>query len=110
MELFTLGIGPYTEKDVKEAARALTGWTVVDGQFKEDSSRHDADDKVILGRRGKWKGADLVKMLLDHPSTAHRLAWRLCEQFMGEKATDAVGVEALAAGLRKRDLDIGWGV
>jgi uncharacterized protein (DUF1800 family) len=110
MELFTLGIGPYSETDVKEAARALTGWTVADGRFKESPAQHDDGDKVILGRRGRWKGADLVKMLLDHPATAHRLAWRLCELFMGEKGTDAAGIEALSAGLRKRDLDVGWGV
>jgi uncharacterized protein (DUF1800 family) len=110
MELFTLGIGHYSETDVKEGARVLTGWTVADGQFKEDPAQHDDGDKVVLTRRGKWKGADLVKMLLDHPATADRLAWRLCEQFMGEKGTDAAGVKALAAGLRKHDLNIGWGV
>ena len=60
MELFTLGIGHYSEKDVKEAARALTGWTVVDDAFAEVPARHDADEKVILGRKGKWTGADLV--------------------------------------------------
>jgi uncharacterized protein (DUF1800 family) len=110
MELFTLGIGNYSEQDVKEAARALTGWTVAGGQFREDASQHDDGEKTILGRRGKWKGDDLVKMLLDQPATAGRLARRLCEQFMGEGAVDAAAVEALAAGLRKRDLDVGWAV
>src|SRR5207248_129500 len=54
MELFTLGVGHYTEKDVKEAARALTGWTVEDGQFAEAPERHDAGEKTLLGRTGKW--------------------------------------------------------
>jgi uncharacterized protein (DUF1800 family) len=124
MELFTLGIGNYTETDVKEAARALTGWAVPDkapeqlfvvpgigdGKFHEDAAQHDDGEKTVLGRTGAWTGADLVKMLLDHPATARRLAFRLCELFMGEGAVDAAGVEALAAGLREHDLDIGWAV
>ena len=52
MELFTLGVGHYTEADVKEAARALTGWTVEDGKFVEVATRHDDGEKTILGRRG----------------------------------------------------------
>jgi uncharacterized protein (DUF1800 family) len=122
MELFTLGIGHYTETDVKEAARALTGWAgagkAVDqrgrmaaaGPFHEDSAEHDEGEKIILGRTGPWKGTDLVRMLLEHPATAHRLAVRLCELFMGEGAVDAASVQALAAGLREHDLDIGWAV
>ena len=97
MELFTLGIGRYTETDVKEAARALTGWAVsakvadqgfvrmgAEGKYHEDPAQHDDGEKTILGRKGHWKGTDLVKMLLEHPATAQRLAVRLCEQFMGE--------------------------
>jgi uncharacterized protein (DUF1800 family) len=110
MELFTLGIGHYTETDVKEAARALTGWTVVEEAFAEVPLRHDDGEKAILGRKGKWKGGDLVKMLLEHPATANRLVFRLCELFMGEGAVDAAAVKVLAEGLRQRDLDIGWGV
>jgi uncharacterized protein (DUF1800 family) len=111
MELFTLGIGHYSEKDVKEAARALTGWTVDDeGVHKEVPARHDDGAKTILGKTGRWTGADLVKMLLEHPATAERLAWRLCRHFMGEGAVDAAAIKELAAGLRAHDLDIGWGV
>jgi hypothetical protein len=104
MELFTLGIGHYTEQDVKEAARALTGWA------RDDAALHDDGEKTILGRTGKWKGDDLVRMLLDQPATALRLASRICELFMGEKAIDAALLEALAGGLRKHDLDVGWAV
>ncbi len=108
LELFTLGIGHYTEADVKEAARALTGWTVAGGKFSFEPARHDGGDKTILGRRGRWAGDDLVKILLEQPATAERLASRLCEQFMGEGA--AAAVQALADGLRERELDVGWGV
>ena len=69
MELFTLGIGHYTEADVKEAARALTGWTVEEGPFREAPSKHDDGEKTLLGRKGKWSGADLLAILLDQPAT-----------------------------------------
>jgi uncharacterized protein (DUF1800 family) len=110
MELFSLGVGNYTEGDVKEAARALTGWTVVEEQFREDDSRHDAGEKTILGRTGRWKGADLVRFVLEHPATADRLAFRVCELLMGEGAVSATERKALADGLRQRDLDVGWAV
>jgi uncharacterized protein (DUF1800 family) len=118
MELFTLGIGHYTETDVKEAARALTGWTTLsgdferrkDGDFREDATRHDDGEKTILGRKGRLKGGDLVGLLLEQPATAKRLAGRLCEQFMGEGAAGADAVAVLAAGLRKHHLDVGLGV
>jgi uncharacterized protein (DUF1800 family) len=113
MELFTLGIGHYTEKDVKEAARALTGWTVGEEGFQELPVRHDDGDKVILGRKGRWTGSDLVKMLLEQPAVAERLAWRLCDTFMGELGggnVDAAARKALAEGLRSHNLDIAWGV
>src|SRR5262245_53520513 len=77
MELFSLGIGPYTEADVKEAARALTGWRVDNDLFAEDADEHDGGEKTILTRRGRWKGDDLVDIVLCHPATARRIAWRL---------------------------------
>jgi uncharacterized protein (DUF1800 family) len=110
LELFSLGIGRYTEADVKEAARALTGWTLVGGKFHEDATLHDAGEKIILDRAGRWRGDDLVRLVLDHPATAERLALRLCEQFMGETAVDAAARKALASALRTHDLDIGWAV
>jgi hypothetical protein len=110
MELFSLGIGHYTEADVKEAARALTGWTLANGKFHEDASLHDGGEKTILGHAGRWRGDDLVRLVLDHPATAERLALRLCEQFMGEGVVDAAARKALASGLRTHDLDIRWGV
>ncbi|HZU39357.1 MAG TPA: DUF1800 family protein, partial [Gemmataceae bacterium] len=108
MELFSLGVGHYTETDVKEAARALTGWTVKDDAFAEDPKSHDAVEKVILGKRGCWKGTDLVKMVLEHPATAQRLAWRVGELFLGETALRKADLAALADGLRRHNLDIGW--
>jgi uncharacterized protein (DUF1800 family) len=106
MELFTLGIGHYVEDDVREAARALTGWTVEEGVFQDLAARHDAGEKRVLGTKGSWKGEDLLKMLLAHPATAQRLAIRLCEQFFGEGAVEPGALAALAASLRQSNLDL----
>jgi uncharacterized protein (DUF1800 family) len=110
MELFTLGIGHYTETDVKEAARALTGWQISHRAFRHQARDHDDGEKTILKRKGRFNGDDLVKILLEHPATSRRLAWRLCAWLMGEKGVDSAPLDALAAGLRRHDLDIGWTV
>jgi uncharacterized protein (DUF1800 family) len=110
MELFTLGIGHYTEDDVKEAARALTGVAVVNGQFRPRPDWHDPGEKTILGRRGRWGGDDLLRILLEHPAAARRIARRVCSEFMGEGAVDDAALDELAAGLRERELDVGWAV
>jgi uncharacterized protein (DUF1800 family) len=110
MELFTLGVGHYSEADVKEAARALTGWIVEDGTFRRNPFTHDAEPKTLLGRTGAWTGDDLVTMLLEHPATAERLAWRLCGLFFGEGAIDKESIHALADDLRQHELNVGRGV
>ena len=110
MELFTLGIGNYTEGDVQACARALTGWTVVDGSFRDVSQLHDDGTKTIFGRSEKWRGPDLVQALIEHPATALRIAGRLCGLFFGEKGVPASAIASLARGLREHDLDVGWGV
>jgi len=110
MELFTLGIGNYSEDDVKDAARALTGWTVEDGEFRDVPARHDGGDKTVLGKKGAWKGGDLLRILLESPATARRLAVRLGEQFFGEGVLDKAGLDALAELLCRNKLDIGKAV
>ncbi len=110
LELFSLGIGNYTEGDVKEAARALSGWTVVDGVFREASAEHDSGEKTIFGRKERWTGADLIEALVEMPATSLRLARRLCGLFFGEAGPDERSVSVLALGLREHGLDIGWGV
>ena len=68
MELFTVGIGNYAEADVKEAARALTGWTLDDGAFREAPAKHDDGEKTLFGRKGRVDGADLLATLLERPA------------------------------------------
>ncbi len=110
MELFSLGIGNYTEVDVKEAARSLTGWTVADGEFRETSDEHDMGEKTVFGRKAHWTGSELIKALIEMPATSLRLARRLCGLFFGEPGPDEGAVQSLAAGLREHGLDVAWGV
>jgi len=110
LELFTLGIGNYTEHDVKEAARALTGWTVADGKFRSGPERHDDGEKELLGRSGRFSGDELLKLLVDQPATARRIARRLCSLFFGEGVVDAAALGELAADLQKYELNVEWAV
>lgn len=110
MELFTLGVGNYSETDIKEAARALTGWFVKNDAFHHNDEYHDTAEKSIFGQKGRWRGDDVVRMLLELPATSSRLAIRICEQLMGEGAVGQEAVNELATGLRTRDLDVGWAV
>src|ERR1700743_2695756 len=70
MELFSLGIGPYTEKDIREAARAFTGWDVVERQAKVARARPDDGEKAVMGRTGKWKPDDIVRICLERSECA----------------------------------------
>jgi uncharacterized protein (DUF1800 family) len=110
MELFTLGVGNYSEDDVREAARALTGWTIVGNRFGTADARHDSGEKVVLGRHGPLTGDDFLKATIEHPATARRLAWRICQTFMGEGAVDPQSLTQLADGLQSHGLDVAWGV
>ena len=79
----------------------------MDGEFRELPTKHDDGEKTILGKNGRWKGDDLVHLLLDHPATADRLATKLCALFLSERVIDRAAIAALAESLRQRDLDIG---
>lgn len=109
MELFALGIGNYSEMDVKEGARALTGWTVHQGKFQAIEARHDHERKTILNRSGHWNGDDFLKILLEQKSCSRRIAWRLANEFFGEDVVSDQALDELAEGLRLHDLDIRWG-
>src|SRR5207249_10321326 len=74
MELFSLGVhSGYTEKDVREAARAFTGWREDDGQYVFRAEDHDGGVKTVLKQTGKWNGADVVRICLEQPAAARFL-------------------------------------
>lgn len=83
MELFALGIGNYTEDDVKAGARALTGWTVNrgDGTVTLEKSRFDGGDKTILGKTGKFDADGFADVLLQHPASRRFVVSRLWFRF-----------------------------
>jgi uncharacterized protein (DUF1800 family) len=108
MELFTLGEGRYTERDVKEAARAFTGWSVDRdrGTFVARPSLHDAGEKTVLGHTGRFDGDAVLDLLLAEPATASHLARKLWREFVSTDP-DADGVKRVANALRASNYEIG---
>jgi uncharacterized protein (DUF1800 family) len=82
MELFTMGVGNYSEKDVREGARAFTGWYFDNLTFKVDPTKHDDGMKTFLGRTGRFDGVDAVKIIFEQPVTAEYLAGKIY-RFLG---------------------------
>lgn len=107
MELFSLGVGNYTEQDIREAARALTGWGTAGGTFQLNHSLHDDGEKSLLGRTGRFGGEDIVRILLEQPATPRFLARELFREFVSEADSppDAL-LEPLAEELRRSNYDI----
>jgi hypothetical protein len=77
MELFTIGVGHYTENDVREAARAFTGWHRDGAKFQFDAEAHDDGDKAVLGRKGKLDGTDVIDALMAQPALPRFIARKL---------------------------------
>jgi len=86
LELFTLGIGNYTEGDIKEAARAFTGWTFsrVTGAFVFNRAQHDDGEKLFLGKRGNFNGEDIIRIAVEHPATATFIARKFYRHFIND--------------------------
>src|SRR4030095_12734086 len=87
MELFTMGRGNYTEQDVKEAARAFTGWGAnIKGEFVFRKGQHDSGAKTILGKTGNFNGEDVLNIILDKPATAYFISYKVYKYFVNENA------------------------
>jgi uncharacterized protein (DUF1800 family) len=96
MELFTLGRGNYTETDVKEAARAFTGWgTNAKGEFQFRSNQHDTGSKTIIGKKGNFNGDDVLNILLEQKQTARFITQKIFRYFVND-LPDAEKIEWLA--------------
>ncbi|MBK5285534.1 MAG: DUF1800 domain-containing protein [Bacteroidia bacterium] len=86
MELFTLGIGHYTEQDIKEGARAFTGWRINRrGEFEMNAKQHDDGDKIFLGKKGNFNGDDIITFLLEQKKTAQFIITKIYREFINEK-------------------------
>jgi hypothetical protein len=84
MELFSLGVGNYTEADIREVARAFTGWHTDGERFRFKPELHDAGPKTVFGKTGNWDGGDIVKIVLEQP--AHNTSTRLTVSGSGSRA------------------------
>jgi uncharacterized protein (DUF1800 family) len=113
MELHTLGVNAgYSQNDVRELARILTGWTVglpLGEGFRFAERLHDSSSKTLLGRtfhnNGMREGEDAIRMLARHPATAKRLALRLATTFVADKPPQAL-VDQLADTFTRTQGDI----
>lgn len=110
LELFTLGIGNYNEFDVRESARALTGWTIQKSEYSFSERRHDHSEKTVLGIQADFDGDQLIEHICQQPATAKRIAWRLCQTFLGENVASEDAIDQLAKILKSNTLDIGAAV
>jgi uncharacterized protein (DUF1800 family) len=106
MELFTLGRGNYTEHDIKEAARAFTGWSAnLQGEFVFRKFQHDSGNKTVLGQSGYFDGDDVLDIILKEKQTARYISQKVYRFFVNEQV-DTSKVEWLADRFYKSDYDI----
>jgi uncharacterized protein (DUF1800 family) len=115
LELFSLGEGQYTERDVREAARALTGWREVDAHQhhdEPDTSEFDDGAKTILGQTGNWGSDDLVRIACRQPAAATHIARRLYQTFISNTDMPLTDLLApLADAMRTPDdVDVARGI
>jgi uncharacterized protein (DUF1800 family) len=85
MELFTMGVGNYSEHDIREAARAFTGWNFRDLQFVINRDQHDDADKTVLGQRGAFDGVKVIDVILAQPVTAEFIAGKIYRFFVRDE-------------------------
>ncbi len=117
MELFTIGIGNYSEADVQQAARAFTGWsfrrlsanemaeTTRQATFINRAARHDRGEKTLLGKTGTFNGDDVLNMLAEHPRTSEYIAEKVWTWFAYPNPEPAV-VARMARIFRESNLEI----
>ena len=114
MELHTLGVdGGYTQKDVTELAKVLTGWSIerpqLGGEFKFNERAHEPGPKYVLGRkigeRGEKEGEEMLDILAHHPSTARFISRKLAMRFVSDNPPQAL-VDRMAETFLKKDGDI----
>lgn len=108
MELFSLGIGNYTEDDIREAAKAFTGWEIKDRQYHFNAGQHDGSEKTVLREKGKWNGQDIVRICLDQKPCPNFVAGKLFRFLVSETIAATPELLApLAEQFRKSGFDFG---
>jgi uncharacterized protein (DUF1800 family) len=108
MELFSLGIGHYTEADIREAAKAFTGYEIKDGKGILNERQHDGGEKSVFGKKGKFRGEDVAKLCLDHDACPRFIVRKLYRFFVSESGDPpAELIDPLAKKYRDWDFDTG---
>jgi len=97
MELFTLGVGNYTEKDIKEAARAFTGWNhKINGDFILKTKQHDFEEKEFFGETGKFDGEDIIEIILKQKQCSKFICEKIYSYFVSTKI-NSVHIDEMVA-------------
>mgnify|MGYP001269776284 CR=1 FL=1 len=105
MELFTMGVGNYTEQDVREGARAFTGWNFENLDFVVNAVHHDDAPKTFLGRTGNFDGVDVLNIILEQPVTAEYIGSKLYRFFVRDDVSPALTAQ-LGNVLRDNDYEL----
>ncbi len=105
MELFTLGIGNYTEDDIKNAARSFTGWGIRQGEFFLRKKFHDDGIKTFFGETGPLEGEDVINILLENKQTARYICTKMYAYFVNDQVNEE-RVEELATIFYDNDYEI----
>src|SRR5580692_7623498 len=105
MELFTMGVGHYSEKDIREAARAFTGWNYVDLKFVVNKDQHDDGEKTFLGKTGNFDGVQVIDIIMQQPATADYIAGKIYRYFVRQDLSPELQKQ-LGAVLRESHYEI----
>ena len=104
MELFTLGVGNYEEKDIREAARAFTGWNTDDLTFVVDIKKHDDGIKTVLSRTGNFSGEEVIDILLEQEAASKFIVRKIYKEFVNENINEKL-VDKYAKILREENYE-----
>lgn len=108
MELFSLGVGNYSEQDIREAARAFTGWDVENNRAVFRKEDHDAGEKIVLELKGRWGPDDIVRICLEQPSCPYFIVGKLFRFLVSDTlAPTRALLTPLADGFRRSKFDFG---
>ena len=105
MELFTMGVGNYSETDIREAARAFTGWNYVDLDFVINTEQHDAGGKTFLGHTGDFDGVDIIDIIMEQPATAEYVAGKIYRYYVRDELNSELQTE-LGNVFREADYEV----
>lgn len=105
-ELFILGEGNYTEEDVREAARAFTGYRQRNGEFVFRRQDHDRTQKRVFGRRGQWDGNNVIDLAFRQPSAATFLLTEMCRYYLSEHPFPQAHIDELGRLWRENNFDL----